>query len=142
MKIMNGQLAKQKGKLICTKSFGEKICDLHSRINGAGNNFFGLNSFTDEIAVHLDMFCSFVKHRIVSNVSSNRIVTNQRSWLRRRVPNSLNNHLTQRTSLTIEAMDRYSASADERETTDCFFVFQEMGAPPKRSKYRVRDFRV
>ncbi|KAJ0600924.1 hypothetical protein HanRHA438_Chr03g0124281 [Helianthus annuus] len=39
-------------------------------------------------------------------------------------------------------MTRYSASAEDRETIDCFFDFQDIGAPPKRSKYPVRDLRV
>ncbi|KAD5961823.1 hypothetical protein E3N88_13296 [Mikania micrantha] len=49
------------------------------------------------------------------------------------VRRSVRSHRIQRTSLTVMALERYSASAEERETTDCFFVYQEIGAPPRSS---------
>nr|GEX64061.1 zinc finger C2H2-type/integrase DNA-binding domain-containing protein [Tanacetum cinerariifolium] len=49
--------------------------------------------------------------------------------------NSDRNQRTQRTSLTVEAMALYSASAEERDTTDCFLLFQEIGVPPNKRKY-------
>ena len=52
---------------------------------------------------------------------------------------SLSNHRSQRISLTVAAIALYSASAEERDTTDCFFVRQEMGAPPNEMKYPVQD---
>ncbi|KAJ0924720.1 hypothetical protein HanRHA438_Chr04g0151641 [Helianthus annuus] len=52
---------------------------------------------------------------------------------------SLSNHRTHKISLTVDAMALYSASAEERETRDCFFDFQEIGAPPKRRRYPVLD---
>ncbi|MFS7958074.1 hypothetical protein Hanom_Chr07g00673911 [Helianthus anomalus] len=39
-------------------------------------------------------------------------------------------------------MDLYSASAEERDTTFCFFVFHETGAPPRRRRYPVLDLLV
>ncbi|MFS7928694.1 hypothetical protein Hanom_Chr04g00323761 [Helianthus anomalus] len=39
-------------------------------------------------------------------------------------------------------MARYSASAEERETTDCFLVLQEIRVPPSKRKYPVRDLLV
>lgn len=59
-----------------------------------------------------------------------------------KMSNLVRSYLTQRTSLTVDVMDQYSASAEEQDTTDCFLVFQEIGAPPRRSKYHVRDFLV
>ncbi|XP_035834106.1 uncharacterized protein LOC110882178 [Helianthus annuus] len=52
---------------------------------------------------------------------------------------SLRIHLSHKTSLTAEAIDRYSASAEKRETTDCFLVFQEIGAPPSNARYLKMD---
>lgn len=36
-------------------------------------------------------------------------------------------------------MARYSASVEDRETTDCLFVFQGIGATHKRIKYPVLE---
>ncbi|KAF5804110.1 hypothetical protein HanXRQr2_Chr05g0193371 [Helianthus annuus] len=47
---------------------------------------------------------------------------------------SFRSHRSQRISLTVDAMARYSASAEERDTTVCFFDFHDTGDPPKRSK--------
>nr|GFD07883.1 hypothetical protein [Tanacetum cinerariifolium] len=57
------------------------------------------------------------------------------------IRNSDSNQRTQRTSLTVEAMALYSASAKDRDTTDCFLLFQEIGVPPSKRKYPVRDVR-
>ncbi|MFS8011924.1 hypothetical protein Hanom_Chr14g01314711 [Helianthus anomalus] len=58
------------------------------------------------------------------------------------VSRSLRSHLIQRTSLTVVAMALYSASADDRDTTDCFLDFQETGAPPRIRRYPVLDLLV
>nr|GEW72849.1 cytochrome P450 71B34-like [Tanacetum cinerariifolium] len=39
-------------------------------------------------------------------------------------------HLIHNTSLTAFAIARYSASTEDRDTTDCFLDFHEIGAPP------------
>ena len=39
-------------------------------------------------------------------------------------------------------MEQYSVSADERETVACFLVFHEIGAPPRVTKYPVKDLLV
>lgn len=39
------------------------------------------------------------------------------------------------------AIARYSTFVDDRETTDCFFDFQDIGVPPKINKYIVHDIR-
>lgn len=52
-----------------------------------------------------------------------------------------NSHQIQRISLTVVAIARYSTFVDDRETTDCFFDFQDIGVPPKINKYIVHDIR-
>ncbi|KAJ0952291.1 hypothetical protein HanPSC8_Chr02g0070511 [Helianthus annuus] len=47
---------------------------------------------------------------------------------------SRKSHLIHKISLTALDMARYSASAEDLETTDCFLVLQEIGAPQRRSK--------
>ena len=42
--------------------------------------------------------------------------------------------LSQRSSQVVDAIARYSASAEERETTLCFFVRQDMGLSPRVMK--------
>jgi len=44
---------------------------------------------------------------------------------------SANNHTNQVISATTRRIDLYSASADDRDTKDCFFDFHETGEPPK-----------
>lgn len=44
---------------------------------------------------------------------------------------SVRRKLNQVISELVMAMARYSASADERETTDCFFDFQEIKDEPR-----------
>lgn len=58
-------------------------------------------------------------------------------WL---TSSSYNNHLNYKFSLIVKAITRYSASAEDRGTTDCFLDFLETKAPPKVSRYAVRDF--
>jgi hypothetical protein len=41
-----------------------------------------------------------------------------------------------------EAMERYSASADERETVCCFFDFHEMREAPRKTQKPVVERRV
>lgn len=38
-------------------------------------------------------------------------------------------------------MDRYSASAEKRDTVACFFVRQDIGLGPKNVQYHVVDLR-
>lgn len=45
-------------------------------------------------------------------------------------------------SLVVVAMARYSASAEERDTTVCFFDLQEIGDDPRKMIYPVVDRRV
>ncbi|GKE17595.1 hypothetical protein Tco_1425172, partial [Tanacetum coccineum] len=51
-------------------------------------------------------------------------------------------HRIYKISLVVVAMARYSASAEDREITDCFLDFQETGAPPKSRMYLLRDLLV
>nr|GFA76845.1 hypothetical protein [Tanacetum cinerariifolium] len=55
------------------------------------------------------------------------------------IRNSDSNQRTQRTSLTVEAIALYSASAEDRDTMDCFLLFQKIGVPPSKRKYPVRE---
>ena len=52
--------------------------------------------------------------------------------LERRLFNHVNSHV-------VSAIDRYSASADKRDTVCCFFVFQETGEPPRNTNQPVRE---
>ena len=50
--------------------------------------------------------------------------------------------LSQTSSHVVVAITRYSASAEERETTVCFFVCQEKGLVPSVMKKPVVEERV
>lgn len=54
-------------------------------------------------------------------------------------PMSLKRAESQVISHDARALDRYSASAVERATTDCFFIFHEMGDAPRRTQNPVVD---
>lgn len=56
-----------------------------------------------------------------------------------KTPMAARKYLIQMSSLVTVAMARYSASADEQETSPCFFVFQDMGDPPRATKKPVRE---
>lgn len=43
---------------------------------------------------------------------------------------------------TVVAIARYSASAEDHDTIDCFLVCQDIRAPPNMIKYSVHDRRV
>jgi hypothetical protein len=47
--------------------------------------------------------------------------------------------LSQTNSLVCDAIDAYSDSAEEHDTTDCFLLFQDMGAPPRKTQNLVTD---
>ena len=57
-------------------------------------------------------------------------------------PKDARRDLSQINSLVTMAMARYSASADDRETVVCFFVFHEIGDRPMVTKYPVSERRV
>ena len=40
------------------------------------------------------------------------------------------------------AIERYSASAEDRDTICCFLVFQEIGETPRETNQPVRERRV
>ena len=80
-----------------------------------------------------------MKYRVLSNVESGLTVIKRciaEVW---NTPTEANNAINQVNSLVVTAIDRYSASALERETVGCFFVFQETGDPPSVTKHPVRD---
>lgn len=52
---------------------------------------------------------------------------------------SLNNWHNQISSLVVAARAWYSASADKRETVDCFLDFQEINESPRKIQKPVMD---
>ncbi|PHU00261.1 Auxin-responsive protein SAUR64 [Capsicum chinense] len=58
------------------------------------------------------------------------------------IARSVSNLVNQVNSETNHRIERYSASADERETKDCFFDFREIGEPHKLMKNPLTDRRV
>jgi len=55
---------------------------------------------------------------------------------------SCNKARSQIISQQVVAIARYSASAEERATTDCFFTFQEIGEEPSSMQKPVVDFLI
>ncbi|CAL8988629.1 unnamed protein product [Prunus brigantina] len=52
---------------------------------------------------------------------------------------SCKRYLSHTNSQVRDAMDLYSDSAEERDTIDCFLLFQDMGAPPRKMQNPVTD---
>lgn len=57
-------------------------------------------------------------------------------------PRSLSREVKQVTSHAVNAIVRYSTSADDLTTTVCFYSFHEMGEEPKSMQYPVVERRV
>lgn len=57
-------------------------------------------------------------------------------------PQIMEKHLSQMSSQVMVAIAWYSASADEHETVDYFFVRQKMGLLPRNVQYLVTECRV
>jgi len=55
------------------------------------------------------------------------------------MPNAAKKVLNHTNSPVATAMERYSASTEERDTVDSFLVFQDIGESPSIIKYPVRD---
>jgi hypothetical protein len=55
---------------------------------------------------------------------------------------SANSCFNQVISQQVEAIALYSASAEERDTIVCFFVFQDIGELPRSMQYPVIERRV
>ena len=55
---------------------------------------------------------------------------------------SLSKAVSHVTSQVVKARALYSASAVDLATTDCFFVFQEIGEDPRRTQKPVVDLLV
>lgn len=59
----------------------------------------------------------------------------------RKTPISASKHRGQTISVVVEAIARYSASVEDRETTFCFLFFQEIRESPIKIQKLVVDFR-
>lgn len=86
------------------------------------------------MTVNLDVFSAFVEDRISSNIDGGLTVTMKRNrvvdW-NMKIGEKLAEPLQFTKGL---AMDRYSASADDRDTLCCFLAFQEIGDKPNKMK--------
>lgn len=58
------------------------------------------------------------------------------------MPRSFNKALNQVTSQVVNAIARYSASAEDRATTGYFLAFQETGEEPRKMQNPVVERRV
>lgn len=97
---------------------------------------------TYKVTVNLDVLRTFMSTGLAAMESATwlslLIIAGERSSN----PISFNNDDSHVTSQQVWAIARYSASAVERATTDCFLVFQEIGEEPRRTQYHVVDFLV
>lgn len=84
---------------------------------------------TNKMAIKLDVLGSLMHNRIANNA--------QGSWLSQYTrigeeicsPKSPSKHNSQVTSSTVMRSALYSASAEDKETVCCYFVFQQRGLP-------------
>jgi len=130
MRINHAQVATQILKLSSNQCFSEHICWLMFGNNMKHMHESRQKSFAYNLTVNFNALCAFVKYRIFSHVNGSLIVTQQFHRLGSKMPNEAKNVFSRTSSLVIVAIDRYSASADDLETVDCFLVFQETGEPP------------
>ncbi|CAL1400837.1 unnamed protein product [Linum trigynum] len=142
MNIMKDKFGVQEMKLLRTKPFRKHIGNLFLRRYLLRSDITRCRSLPYEVAVHFNVLCALIKNRVGGYMRA--------TWLSQyngvesglETPNSLSNHQSQMSSLTVLAMARYSASEDERATTNYFFVRQKIGLSPSRRKYPVVERRV
>ena len=102
--------------------------------------FFGYKLIPNIMTVHFNMFSSPMKNKVGWDMESSLVVTIECHWCQWLSPRSLSNVKSHKISQQVEAIALYSASADERATTDCFFTFQEIGELPNNMQNPVVDF--
>ncbi|CAL1376188.1 unnamed protein product [Linum trigynum] len=79
MKITNLQLGQKEVKTLGTQTFSKHISNLQMETDLDRRNLARLNTFTDKVAVHLNMLGALMKHRISSYVKGCLIVIVKRS---------------------------------------------------------------
>lgn len=86
-----------------------------------------LKAMTHKMTIYLNMLSALTKDYIVSNLNSTLVVTIYIGvGSDKETPMLESNQCSQNILLVVEGMARYSISAEERETIDCFLLFQEM----------------
>ena len=96
---------------------------------------------TNEVTIDLNMFSTFMKDIIMSNLNSTSIITVKFSCSGTATPRSCSNQRNQISSAVVAASALYSASVLERATTVCFLLLQEIRESPRRKQYPVVDRR-
>ena len=133
--MKNAQLGKKIVKLSFAQSLRKDISKLLGSVDIHRLNITLGNFIPHKMTVNLDMFCTFMKHRVIGKVESRLTITIQESLM----PRELNNPFNRFSSQVAAAIERYSTSAEERETVVCFLVFHEIGELPNITKYAVKD---
>ena len=68
MEIGNAQLGQKIQELIVSKRLSENVSELIAGGNMRGDEFFGMDALSNEVAVNLNVFGAFMENRISSNV--------------------------------------------------------------------------
>ena len=68
MEIGNAQLGQKIQELIVSKRLSENVSELIAGGNMRGDEFFGMDTLSNEVAVNLNVFGAFMENRISSNV--------------------------------------------------------------------------
>lgn len=98
-----------------------------------------LDGIPNIVTIYFNMFGTFMKNQVMSNVKSGLTVTKQFHGVRVRDPKIKKECFK---PLKFRSSDLYSASEEERETVCCFLVFQDIGELPRNTSQPVRDRRV
>lgn len=94
------------------------------------------------MTIEVDIFGVFMKNRIFGNVDSGLAIKWRETGREGVRDRSLSKRNNQVISATTHRMDRYSASAEDKETKACFLYFEEIGEEPKVMKYPLINRRV
>lgn len=91
------------------------------------SNYF----ITYEMTIILDILNAFMENWIRRKIYSSDLLSQCSGMASEQsTPNVTSNSRIHNISITVSAIALYSASVEERDTTCCFSVFQEIGEPP------------
>ena len=113
--------------MVTTQQCCKNVSYLVRRRNMRNNDNPGINVFLNKMTINFNVFCSFMKNKISSNMKNYLVVAMQRQvGEEQSICKSRRRLQSQISSRVVEVIPLYSASVEEQETFTCFLDFQKM----------------
>lgn len=123
--VFNRHLGQKREKQACWYWLGEDIGNPILASNREEFDRAFSNLVAHKVTADLYVFCSFMKYEFEAMGIASWLSQNKRAGAKNLMLKSCKICWSQTISLVVTAKTLYSVSAEDRDTVDCFFAFQE-----------------